>query len=65
MRILELKEGFVRTRRVHAPHSSPADKAVRGVLIQLASERSTLPLHCRRGAVSSRFVSAPRDAALV
>jgi len=44
MRILELKEGFVRTRRVHAPHSSLADKAVRGVLIQLASERSTLPL---------------------
>jgi hypothetical protein len=57
VRILELKEGFVCTRRVHARHGSLEDKAVRGVLIKLASERWPLPLDGDEEALRTPFTT--------
>jgi hypothetical protein len=55
VRVLDLKPDFYRTRRVHAPHGSLEDKAVRGVLGALASDRSPLPLEGDEEALRTPF----------
>jgi hypothetical protein len=55
VRILDLKADFYRTRRVHAPHGSLEDKAVRGVLAKLASEHLPLPLEGDEEALRTPF----------